>query len=124
MAKDQFGHGSNGNGGGIKRFFVGQAQQFGSFRGSGEYPGRGSSSDQAAANALMSSVKSGGVPVHDSMAGYGSNPTTAPAPENRQPGVGVSKGAQGFGPIKGNRTGGQEANKNLVSNMRAFGTVR
>lgn len=111
MSKDAFGHGSNGNGG-LKAHFAAQRQQFGQFqdrRGSGEYPARGSSSDAAAAAALMMGVKSGVVPVHESMAGMASSPTTAPSPQNRRPGDGV---------MKGERTFGQEVNKHVVSQAR------
>lgn len=112
--KDQFGHGSNGTGGGLKGYFASQRSQFGSFtgRGSAEAPVRNAASDQAAADALMAGVKSGVVPVHDSMGGYASNPTTAPSPQNRR---------QGDGVMKGERTSGQEMNKHLVSQVRNFG---
>lgn len=110
--KDEFGHGSNGSNGGLKQHFAARAQQFGQFqdrRGSGEYPARGSSSDAAAAQALLAGVKSGVVPVHESMAGRASSPTTSPSPQNRRAGDGV---------VKGERTFGQEVNKHVVSQLR------
>jgi hypothetical protein len=118
MAKDEFGHGSNGLGGMLKQHMASEASLFGGAstitRGSGEYPARSTSSDDAARAALMMGVKSGVVPIHDSMAGRASNPTTAPSPQNRRPGVGVSKGQQ----TKGERTLGQLANTNLVDRFR------
>lgn len=116
--KDARGHGSNGSGAAVmalvKQHQSSEASLFGGgsspiLRGSSEYPARGSSSDQAASAALLMGVKSGVVPVHDSMAGRASNPTTAPSPQNKRPGEGV---------MKGERTSGQLANHQLVSQTR------
>lgn len=60
-------------------------------RGSAEAPLRGHASDEAAAAALLMGVKSGVVPIHDSMGGTMSSPTTAPSPQNRKPGQGLVK---------------------------------
>jgi hypothetical protein len=102
-------------GSGVKQYFANQRSQFGSYtgpdrRGSAEAPLRNAASDGAAADALMAGVKSGVVPIHDSMAGRASNPTTAPSPQNRRAGEGV---------MKGERTLGQDINKHVVSQARA-----
>lgn len=62
---------------------------------SNEYQARNVASDQAAADALLMGVKSGVTPIHDSMAGTMANPTTAPSPQNRQPGQGLVKQVRG-----------------------------
>jgi hypothetical protein len=63
---------------------------------SNEYAARNSASDQAAAAALLMGVKSGVVPVHDSMGGAMASPTTMPSPQNRKPDEGLKKGEQGW----------------------------
>ena len=114
--KDALGHGSDSNGSigaGIKD----RRATFGSYtgpnrRGAGEYPARGDSSNAAAAEALMSGLKSTMVPIHDSMAGRMSDPTSAPTH---------------FGHIddnsyaarsKGELSAGQKVNRQMIMNMR------
>jgi hypothetical protein len=107
--------GSGGDTSPVKQYFAKQREQFGSFqdkRGAGEMPTRGVASNQAAAEALMAGVRYGAVPVHDSMGGAASSPTTAPSPQNRGPGDGVEKGQRDA------YTRGQMANSQLISNMR------
>lgn len=111
--------GSSGGESPIKNYFAEQRQKFGSFtdkRGAGEAPMRNVASNQAAADALMMGVKSGVVPIHDSMGGAASRPTTMPSPQNRQPGEGLKKGQQ-----TAERTHGQLANGALVSRFRNGG---
>jgi hypothetical protein len=111
--KDALGHGSNGNGS-IGADIKERRATFGTYtgpdrRGAAEYPARGDSSNAAAAQALMSGLKSTMVPIHDSMAGRMANPTSAPTPFGRRAGDGV---------FKGEKTAGQKTNYATVMRAR------
>lgn len=119
--KDARGHGSNGPGSGsgfadtLRAHLAGEGKMFGGgvsplVRGSGEYPERGVSSNAAAAQALFSGLKSTMAPVHDSMAGRASNPTSAPDPTTPR--------STNSGVMKADRTPSQEINRNLVLKTR------
>ena len=102
--KDARGHGSDSSGAAsLKQYQASEKSLFGSYtgpdrRGAAEYPARGDSSNAAAAQALMSGLKSTMVPIHDSMAGRMSNPTSAPTPFGRRAGdSGIMKGEKSVG---------------------------
>lgn len=78
--KDAFGHGSNSGGGSFADTLRSRLQEKSSMYGGPSFTKQPGSSNAEAAAALFSTLKSTMVPIHDSMAGRASNPTSGRSP--------------------------------------------